>query len=176
MQRARLVPAWMDALELKLGDRVLEVGAGPGYVSLALAERVGPDGVVYAIDRSTEALDHLAHLQTERRVRQIRRLVADITTLESGHVHAGSALVSMVLHHANDPSGILRNMYRLLPENALLVVAEFDPNGSDNEGPPQAHRLAPEQVRAWCEGAGFAVLGRQQQTPEHYILVVRRGP
>ena len=27
---------WMDALRLKSGDRVLEIGAGPGFVSLAL--------------------------------------------------------------------------------------------------------------------------------------------
>jgi protein-L-isoaspartate O-methyltransferase len=45
-KRAYLVDAWMDALRLKPGDRVLEVGAGPGYVSMALADRVGATGVV----------------------------------------------------------------------------------------------------------------------------------
>ena len=33
-QRAELVGAWMDALGLDAGHRVLDVGAGPGYVSL----------------------------------------------------------------------------------------------------------------------------------------------
>ncbi len=33
-KRGFLVDAWMDALRLKPGDRVLEVGAGPGYVSM----------------------------------------------------------------------------------------------------------------------------------------------
>ena len=53
-KRAHLVDASMDALCLKPGDRVLEVGAGPGYVSMALAARVGREGMVYAVDKLTE--------------------------------------------------------------------------------------------------------------------------
>ena len=69
--RADLVNAWMDALRLKASDRVLEVGAGPGYVSFALADRVGPTGTVYALDQSADALAHLERLQSERGVGQI---------------------------------------------------------------------------------------------------------
>ena len=65
-QRADLIDAWIDALGLAAGDRVLDVGAGPGFVSLALAERVGPRGTVYALDRSADALAHLARLQAAR--------------------------------------------------------------------------------------------------------------
>jgi len=52
--RSELMNDWMDALSLKRGDRVLEIGAGPGYVSLALADRIGPEGIVYAVDHSAE--------------------------------------------------------------------------------------------------------------------------
>ncbi len=44
VKRAALVVDWMNDLELRPGARVLDVGAGPGYVSLVLAERVGPEG------------------------------------------------------------------------------------------------------------------------------------
>ena len=75
--RADLVSDWMEALRLKSGDRVLEIGAGPGYVSFVLAERVGHTGTVYALDRSAEALAYLERLQTERGVGQIQRIAAD---------------------------------------------------------------------------------------------------
>jgi ubiquinone/menaquinone biosynthesis C-methylase UbiE len=175
MQRAELVAGWMDALGLKPGDRVLEVGAGPGYVSLRLAERVGPEGVVFAIDLSAEALAHLERLQKERGVRQIRWLVADVATLDGRELRAGSALVSMVLHHADDPTGILRNLHKLLPPHALVVVAEFHPGGPCEQGAPRASRIAPERVEAWCEGAGLSVLRQERQTPEHYFIVARRA-
>lgn len=175
-RRAGLVAGWMDALRLKAGNRVLEIGAGPGYVSLALADRVGPEGVVYAVDRSAEALAYLARLQRERGVRQIRRLVADAAALDGAELHADAALVSMVLHHADDPVGILRNLRRLLPAYALVVVAEFHPAGPCEQGAPRASRLAPEQVQAWCESAGFSVLRYRRQSPEHYMVVARRAP
>ncbi|MDE2167673.1 MAG: class I SAM-dependent methyltransferase [Alphaproteobacteria bacterium] len=175
VQRANLVPAWMDALGVGPGSRVLEVGAGPGYVSLVLADRVGAKGIVYAIDRSAEALAHLERRQTERGISQIRPLVADVATLEGNGLRADSALVTMILHHAEDPAGILRNLHRLLPPAARIVVAEFHPEGPCEQGAPRAARLTPAQVRAWCEAAGFQVRDYRRQSPEHYMLVAERA-
>jgi ubiquinone/menaquinone biosynthesis C-methylase UbiE len=176
VRRAVLVEEWMDAMQLQSGARVLEIGAGPGYVSLVLADRVGPDGLVYAVDRSADALAYLERLQHERGLAQIQRVVADATTLDPGTLHPDSALVTMVLHHTDDPPGILSNVARLLPPGALAVVAEFHPEGPCEVGPPQTERVSPEQVQAWCEDAGFEVLTYRRQTPEHYMLIVQRHP
>lgn len=174
VQRAPLVGDWMDALSLKQGDCVLEVGSGPGYVSFVLAERVGARGAVYAVDVSADALAHLERLQKQRSVSNIERLVADAATLELPGQRADAALVSMVLHHADDPAGILRNAARLLNPCGLAVVAEFHPDGPCDRGPPREHRLAPDQVRTWCEAAGFLPLGERRQTPEHYMVLAQR--
>jgi ubiquinone/menaquinone biosynthesis C-methylase UbiE len=176
VRRAGLVEDWIGALQLQPGARVLDIGAGPGYVSLVLADRVGPDGLVYAVDRSADALAYLERLQHERGVAQIQRVVADITTLDPGTLHPDSALVTMVLHHTDDPPGILSNVARLLPPGALAVVAEFHPEGPCEQGPPQTERISPEQVRAWCEDAGLQVLTYRRQTPEHYMWIVQRHP
>lgn len=134
-KRADLVGGWLDALGLKPGDQVLEIGAGPGYMSLILAERVGRDGAVYAVDRSADALAYLERLQAERGIRHIRRIVADAATLEPTDLHPNSALITMVLHHADDPAGVLRNVARLLLVGALTVIGEFDPDGPGEHGP-----------------------------------------
>jgi ubiquinone/menaquinone biosynthesis C-methylase UbiE len=176
VKRAGLVEEWMNDLQLKPGACVLDVGSGPGYVSLVLAERVGSVGRVYAVDRKAEALAYLERLQRERGISHIQRIMADVTTMEAGTLSPDSALVTMVLHHTENPPGLLANLARLLPTGALLVVAEFDPDGPCRVGPPQTERVSPEQVRAWCEAAGFAVLTYRQQTPEHYAWVVERRP
>lgn len=176
VRRAGLVEDWMEALHIQPGARVLDVGAGPGYVSLVLANRVGPDGLVYAVDRSADALAYLERLKRERGVTQIQGIVGDATTLDPGALRPDSALVTMVLHHTDDPPGILANVARLLPAGALAVVAEFHPEGPCEQGPPQSERLPPEQVREWCEAAGFEALTYQRQTPEHYMWIVQRRP
>jgi ubiquinone/menaquinone biosynthesis C-methylase UbiE len=174
-KRAHLVDAWMDALHLGPGDHVLEVGAGPGYVSLALAARVGLEGAVYAVDKSAEALAYLERLQKERSVPQIQRIVADAATFGPPDLSVHSALITMVLHHAEDPVGILRSVSGLLPTGGLAVVAEFHPDNPSEHGPPPEHRIDPAQIRAWCEGVGLAVLDYRRQSPEHYMVLVQRA-
>ena len=175
VKRGGLVEEWVNDLQLTPGARVLDVGAGPGYMSLVLAERVGPGGLVYAVDRKADALAYLERIQRERGVEHIQRVVADVTTMDRGTLSPDSALVTMVLHHTDDPPGLLANVARLLPAGALAVVAEFDPDGPCKVGPPQTERVSREQVRTWCEAAGFTVLTYRQQTLEHYMWVVQRN-
>jgi ubiquinone/menaquinone biosynthesis C-methylase UbiE len=176
LTRAPLVGDWLDGLRVKTGDRVLDVGSGPGYVSLVLAERVGNTGIVYAVDRSAEALAYLERLQTERKVSNIERVVGDAATLDLTGFRADSALIAMVLHHADDPAGLLRNVAHSVRPGALAVVAEFHPQGPCDQGPPRPDRLNSRQVRTWCEAAGLSTLGERRQTPEHYMLVLQRFP
>jgi ubiquinone/menaquinone biosynthesis C-methylase UbiE len=173
--RAGLMTEWMNALGLRPGDRVLDIGAGPGFISLALAERVGPSGFVYALDRSADALAYLERLQSERGVAQIERMAVDVTALDPADIRANAALVTMVLHHADDPVAILRAVARCLPPDAPVVVGEFHPEGPCTSGPPRDHRLSPEAIKKWCQQVGLPVVGYSRQTPEHYMLIAKRN-
>jgi hypothetical protein len=104
----------------------------------------------------------------------IKRIVADAATLQPDGRQANSALITMVLHHADDPAEILRNVVRFVPRGAPIVIGEFHPDGPCTEGPPRNHRLAPEKVQEWCKDSGLAVVGYQRQTPEHYFVVAQR--
>jgi cyclopropane fatty-acyl-phospholipid synthase-like methyltransferase len=50
----------VDALPLRPGLRVIEIGCGPGAAAREVALRVGPDGHVLAVDRSAKAIAQLA--------------------------------------------------------------------------------------------------------------------
>lgn len=58
--------SWLDALELKKGDRALHVGCGVGYYTAIIAEVVGPHGHVTGVeidpDLASRARNNLAHL------------------------------------------------------------------------------------------------------------------
>ncbi len=174
MQRGALVGDWMEVLRLKPGDRVLDVGPGPGFVTFLLAGRVGEAGVVYAVDPSAEALAYLQRLQAERHIANIKTFVADAATFDLAGVKLDAALIAMVLHHTDDPPAIIGNVARLLRPAGLAVIAEFRPDGPCEHGPPRDHRLTPQQLRSWCEAAGLATLEERQQSREHYMVVVQR--
>lgn len=56
----------VEALPLRPGMRVVEIGCGPGAAARAVADRVGPTGHVLAVDRSAKAIE------------QVRRAAADL--------------------------------------------------------------------------------------------------
>ncbi len=175
VERGPLVADWMDALRLKPGDRVLDVGPGPGFVTFLLAGRVGDEGMVYAVDPSAAALAYLQRLGAERRIANIESFVADAATFDLPGAKLDAALIAMVLHHTDDPAAIMRNVARLLRPQGLAVIAEFRPDGPCEHGPPRDHRLTAQQLRAWCDAAGLMTLEERQQSPEHYMVLVQRA-
>lgn len=173
-ERAFLIPDWLDGLYLSIGDHVLDLGAGPGYVSLRMAEQVGPTGLVYAIDRETEALSYLQAQVQQNAVTNVRCLVADVCSLHLDDEWVSAALLSMILHHRDDPVTLVGHVATLLPSGARVVIAEFHPDGPARSGPPRDARLAPELLEQWCRKAKLHVLHYNRQSDEHYMLTAQR--
>ena len=173
--REPLIGAWLDALTLRAGDRVLDVGAGPGFISLQAARRVGNQGRVYAVDTSAEALAFLEGKQRDEGVPQIERILADGAAVDLAGAAVDAALVTMMLHHAADPAAVLRRVAALLATDGRAVVAEFHPDGPCAIGPPREHRLTPGQVEAWGRAAGLHPMRYLRQSPEQYMFLWGRS-
>ena len=114
----------LDLLPLKPGMRVLDYGCGPGRYDMALAQRVGTEGRVYAID-----IHPLAIREVERRARSagfdsVMGVVVDgyDTGLPDGCADAGIFLDAFFM--IPDKQSVLREIHRLLVPGALLL---FEP-------------------------------------------------
>ena len=176
-QRAFLLPAWMEALHLGAGAQVLDLGAGPGYVSLQMAAHVGPTGLVYAVDRAPGAIAYLQARVRRDDVSSVRCVVADVLqfSLESVACEQVSAvLLAMMLHHADEPAALVGQLTTLLPADAWAVIAEFHPDGPATSGPPREVRIAPERLARRLQQTGLRPLDYTRQSNGHYMLTVRR--
>src|SRR3954469_14624359 len=60
------------------GSRILDVGAGPGYATVDLAEIVGPTGKVVGIERSPRYLDYARRAVAVRGLSQVELVEADL--------------------------------------------------------------------------------------------------
>lgn len=76
--RARALQLWR-AGGLRPGSRVLDFGCGPGYGALDLAELVGPNGAVTAVDRSSAFLTRLSEEIGRRGLGWVHPREADLT-------------------------------------------------------------------------------------------------
>ena len=80
-ERAALWPHWLDRADVRPGERVLDVGSGPGCTSLLIGERVGPTGRVWALDRAPAALDYLRARQAERPMAMVEPLLGSASAI-----------------------------------------------------------------------------------------------
>src|SRR6188474_3641016 len=81
--RPVVLDCWQRA-GITVGKRVLDVGAGPGYATVDLAEIVGPAGEVIAVERSARFLEVARRACAARGLSQVRFREADVVEDEIG--------------------------------------------------------------------------------------------
>lgn len=153
----------MDDLGIRAGSVVADVGCGRGYFTFHLAERVGPQGKVYAEDVDQ---DDLASIRRRAETRGL----AQIETVEGGpsdpHLVAASLDVALTVnayHEFREYDVILQAIYRALKPGGLLALID----GVAEVGHPRSyyngtHHLPEVYEREDALRAGF--------------LFVRKGP
>ncbi len=114
------------ALGLKSGMAVADVGAGTGLFTRLIAEKVGPEGRVYAVDVAKSFLAHIARDAKNRGYNQVVTVLAtqDSTSLPDGSVDL--VFLSDVYHHLEKPEKTLASIYRALRPGGWLVVIDLD--------------------------------------------------
>ena len=144
----------MDAIGVKAGMVVAEVGAGQGRYVMHMAARVGESCMVYANDIDEEKLEYL-RLRCEREdidnVETVLGEVDDPLLLEGA-----LDLVYLIntYHDLDDPVGLMRNIMPALKPGGLLVVIEQDSEKSTSTH----HRIEQDVLFDQLERAGYEVV------------------
>ncbi len=148
------------------GGTWADLGAGSGAFTLALADLIGPHGVIHAIDRDRAALAELRNAfvsavpQAELRVRTAdftRRL--ELTDLE-GVVMANS------LHFVDDKAAVLALVRGYLKHGGRLLLVEYDSDRGNNWVP---HPLSFETWRDVATEAGFIETRKLATVPSRFL-------
>jgi ubiquinone/menaquinone biosynthesis C-methylase UbiE len=110
------------------GDRVLDVGCGPGGALPLLAELVGAAGVVIGLDTSAEALAAASASLAARGVANVHLLEADVNVLAPDALAEWApfdiAHCRLVLTHQPDPAATLRAVARLLRPGGRIIALD----------------------------------------------------
>ena len=108
------------------GITVVDVGCGPGFLSLPAAEIVGPEGHVYAVDIESKMVDLVRAEAADRGLSNVTTLRTNGDRVALADGIADFAICALVLHYKDDDdarAGVLRDIARLLkPGGGLLVI------------------------------------------------------
>lgn len=109
----------------KSGDRLLDIGCGPGYLTFDLADVVGPEGSVLAIDTSEMFIARLRNEAAARGADQVRAEVADATEHELPEASLDGAICRWVLMFLPNPEKVVDRVARALRRGGVLAVLEY---------------------------------------------------
>lgn len=122
--RPRVLDAWRRA-GITVGSTVVDAGAGPGWASLDLAEIVGPEGKVHALERSQRFLDFLNGAARSRGLRNIETSEIDLVADDLGVAGADAFWIRWVLAFVSDPTLVLQKLAATLRPGGVAIIHEY---------------------------------------------------
>lgn len=163
----------LDALKIQKGAVVADIGAGVGYMTWRLAERVGPSGIVYGEDIQQEMLDQLARNMSERHLANVRPVLGTIVDPKLPKDSLDLVILVDVYHEFSEPEKMLDRIRESLKPNGRLVLLEY--RGEDPKVPIRPeHKMTVAQVKAEVVPEGFRFDQSIEILPEQHIIVFRK--
>src|SRR5665213_3365872 len=159
----------LDAIGIQRGSTVADIGAGVGYFTWRVAERVGARGVVYAEDIQQPMLAQLALNIGARHLTNVREVLG---TPEDPKLPANSidlVLLADVYHEFSEPEKMLDHIREALKPGGRIVFLEYRAEDPNVPIRPE-HKMTVAQVRAEVQPEGYRFDKTIEVLPEQHII------
>lgn len=165
----------VEALELRDGMVVADIGAGTGYYALRIAPRVAPRGRVLAVDIQQEMLELLSARAKQNGVPNVVPILGEVADPRLPADSVDLVLMVDVYHELEYPYEMMQALKRALKPDGRLVLIEF--RAEDPRVPiKEVHKLSEAQAKKEMEAAGFLWEKTDARLPWQHILFFRIAP
>ena len=163
----------MSRIPIMPYHEVADIGAGEGRVAIPMAKFLH-DGKVLAFDIDQDKLATLREAVRTANLSNVETtLVSEGRRLPIESESVDGVMLSVVLHHADDPTFILSEARRILKRNGWLAVVEIHKR-EDVEGHPLEERLGETDANVMLSDQEFRPRGRHDIDGRYYLLVAKR--
>jgi SAM-dependent methyltransferase len=160
----------IDALGLKKGDTIADIGAGSGYMSVRLARRVGPTGRVYAEDIQPQMI---ALLQKRLAREKIGNVIPVLGLIDDPKLPAAGVdleLLVDVYHEFSKPQEMLRGLRSALKSGGRIVLLEY--RKEDPTIPIRfEHKMTIAEAKMELEAEGLTLTKVDERLPRQHVLI-----
>ena len=112
----------LNAAGLKPGQKVLEVGCGPGFFTIPAARIVGEKGRVYALDINPVAVETVRRKIKERGLKNVEVILANASKTGLPEESIDVAFLFGVIHALDDVDAVMQEMHRVLKVRGVLSI------------------------------------------------------
>ena len=160
----------IEALALKPGDKVADIGAGTGYFAMRLAAS-GAQPAVFAVDLEPKMVAHLTARAAAEKRANVVAVQASATSPNLPEPMDVVLVVDTYHHIANRPVYFAGVREKLRPGGRLAIV-DFR-KGAAGGGPADEFRFTPDQISGELTAAGFVLDAQHGFLPRQNFLVYR---
>jgi ubiquinone/menaquinone biosynthesis C-methylase UbiE len=162
----------INLMRLKPTDVVADIGAGSGYFSFLLAERV-PQGKVLAVDIQQEMLDLIVKRAATAKVNNVEPLLGTISDPKLPADGVDVVLMVDAYHEFDHPNEMMTAIVRSLRVGGRVVQVEY--RGEDPVVPIKPlHKMTEAQARREMEAVGLRFVENRPGLPRQHMLVFEK--
>ncbi|MCC6673236.1 MAG: methyltransferase domain-containing protein [Planctomycetes bacterium] len=167
-----------DAVGLRPGEHVADIGTGTGVFLPVFAKDVGPTGLVYGVDIAPEFLARLGKRLREWGIDNVRLILCKDDSVELPPASVDVVFICDTYHHFEYPRATLASIHRALRPGGRLVLVDFIRiEGVSRQWALDHVRAGQEVFSAEIEAAGFRRVDEVNGVlKENYIVRFRRVP
>ena len=163
----------LKALELEPGMIVADIGAGTGYYSWRIAERIGKTGTVLAVDVQPEMIDLLNREMRRRGASNVKSILGTNTDPKLPGGTVDLALMVDVYHELERPYEVLSAIVRALKPGGRVVFVEY--RGEDASVPIKPHhKMTEAQVKKEAAVLPLEWVRTVEDLPIQHVIVFRK--
>lgn len=163
-------------LGLKPGMTVCDMGCGNGFHTLQLAEIVGPQGTVLAVDIQPEMLDLLRDRLQARQIKNVTPILGQVHDPQLPRGAVDLILLVDVYHEFSHPELMLRAMRDALAPEGVMVLVEFRAEDASVPIKP-LHKMSQKQIMKEIPPNGFRLVHQFDRLPwQHMLFFARQKP
>ena len=165
----------LDALGLRPGDVVADVGCGSGYYARRIARRVGPGGTVYCQDIQPEMLDLMRRRAADEGVTGIEAVLGTPTDPKLPAGAADWIVIADVYHEMSAPEPMLAGIRRALSPRGRVALLEYRVEDGTGDRIKADHAMSVRQVLLEWRAAGFELVALHDFLPSQHLFIFRAG-
>jgi uncharacterized protein (TIGR03067 family) len=164
----------VEALKLRPGDVVADIGAGSGYLTFRMTDRIGPKGKVLAVDIQPEMLDLIRQGMKDRKITNVEPILGTETDPKLPANSVDLILMVDVYHEFSYPWEMTEAMVKGLKPGGRLIFVEF--RKEDPEVPIKlVHKMTEQQVRKEMEPHPVHWVETIDVLPWQHIIIFKKN-
>jgi ubiquinone/menaquinone biosynthesis C-methylase UbiE len=165
----------VESWDIRPGEKIADFGCGAGFFTIPVAQRIGANGAVYAIDVRQEALDAAKTKIKLFRLTNVHFIRADLEKPRASGIKDATidkVVITNILFQVDAKNALLQEAYRILKSGGSLLIIEW--NEKNKTGPVLPNTINRQETQKLCESVGFLLYKEFFAGSHHYGLILKK--